>query len=201
MVLAVVVSNRWFDERRGVVLGFLTAANATGQLVFLPLLARIVQNSGWRSATWVVAGTAAAVVHRGSPAHEGPSEDVGLKAYGWKSLSREPYGQNLRWPRSSASRGFALAGLLGVGRLLHLWREYGQDLIGTHLMAACHDFGIRSCARRQSARSDGVCLILSATASGWLTDRFSSRHLLFGYYARCELAVPCRRRLPRAAVI
>ena len=38
MVLAAIVANRWFDTRRGLVLGLLSAANATGQLVFLPLL-------------------------------------------------------------------------------------------------------------------------------------------------------------------
>ena len=42
MVLAAVVANRWFDERRGLVLGALSAANATGQLVFLPLMASLV---------------------------------------------------------------------------------------------------------------------------------------------------------------
>ncbi len=50
MVLAVVVTNRWFEARRGVVLGLLSAANATGQLLFLPMLARFIQASGWRSA-------------------------------------------------------------------------------------------------------------------------------------------------------
>src|SRR5688572_23937431 len=39
MVLAAIVASRWFDRRRGLVLGILSAANATGQLIFLPLLA------------------------------------------------------------------------------------------------------------------------------------------------------------------
>src|SRR6185436_4083469 len=61
MVLAAVVATRWFEERRGLVLGALSAANATGQLVFLPLLARMVEQSGRRSATMAVAGAAAVV--------------------------------------------------------------------------------------------------------------------------------------------
>src|SRR5436190_13161798 len=60
MVLAAVVATRWFDERRGLVLGALSAANATGQLVFLPLLARLVEQRGWRSAALTV--SAAAVI-------------------------------------------------------------------------------------------------------------------------------------------
>ena len=61
-VLAATVVNRWFSERRGVVMGALTASTATGQLVFLPLLASIVQNQSWKSAAWVVAGAAVAII-------------------------------------------------------------------------------------------------------------------------------------------
>src|SRR6201996_930197 len=49
LVLAAVVANRWFDRHRGLVLGALTAANATGQLLFLPALARLLEKDGWRS--------------------------------------------------------------------------------------------------------------------------------------------------------
>ena len=58
MVLAAVVATRWFDARRGTVLGALSAANATGQLVFLPLLAQMVERHGWRAAALIVAGAA-----------------------------------------------------------------------------------------------------------------------------------------------
>src|SRR5260370_14444561 len=61
LVLAAVVANRWFDKHRGLVLGGLTAANATGQLLFLPFLARLLEHFGWRSVSLVVAGSAAAV--------------------------------------------------------------------------------------------------------------------------------------------
>ncbi len=53
--LAAAVANRWFVERRGLVVGLLTAGNASGQLVFLPLLASIAQSMGWRSVPWTVA--------------------------------------------------------------------------------------------------------------------------------------------------
>src|SRR6187200_2051573 len=61
MVLAAVVATRWFDERRGLVVGALSAANATGQLVFLPLLASLVAGRGWRAACFVVAASAIVV--------------------------------------------------------------------------------------------------------------------------------------------
>src|SRR4249920_648791 len=66
MVLAAVVVSRWFEQRRGVVLGALSAANATGQLVFLPVLAAVVA---------VVFGLVALFM-RDRP------QDVGLLRYG-----------------------------------------------------------------------------------------------------------------------
>src|SRR5262249_60860260 len=55
--VAAIIGTRWFVKRRGLVTGLLTASNATGQLIFLPLLAYIVTHWGWRYA----AGTAAVV--------------------------------------------------------------------------------------------------------------------------------------------
>src|SRR5256886_12233182 len=46
-VLAATVANRWFVHRRGLVLGALTAARATGQLLFLPRLGGVAQSAGW----------------------------------------------------------------------------------------------------------------------------------------------------------
>src|SRR5262245_46646831 len=82
MVLAAVVSTRWFDARRGLVMGMLSAANATGQLIFLTPLAAVVESSSWRVAALIVA-TSAAIVFvlvwlfmRDRPA------DLGLRPYG-----------------------------------------------------------------------------------------------------------------------
>ena len=50
LVLGAKVAARWFHHRRGLVVGMLTASTATGQLVFLPLLAKLTQDYGWRAA-------------------------------------------------------------------------------------------------------------------------------------------------------
>ena len=82
LVLAAVVVNRWFEERRGLVLGLLTAANATGQLVFLPLLAKLVTTHGWRSAVYFVAAIAGLVFLAVFFWLKNSPSDVGLLAYG-----------------------------------------------------------------------------------------------------------------------
>ena len=55
MVLGATVAERWFVRNRGLVLGILTASNTTGQLIFLPLLANLVVNFGWRAVSLIVA--------------------------------------------------------------------------------------------------------------------------------------------------
>src|SRR5262245_2459479 len=61
-VLAATVANRWFVKRRGLVLGALTAAGATGQLIFLPGLGWLAQSVGWRYSAVAVGLAALAVV-------------------------------------------------------------------------------------------------------------------------------------------
>jgi len=82
MAFVATVTGRWFVRRRGLVSGVLTAAGATGQLVFLPLVASLATTYGWRTSALVVAFAALAVV----PLvllflHNHPS-DVGTAAYG-----------------------------------------------------------------------------------------------------------------------
>ena len=44
------VATRWFVGRRGLAIGILTNANATGQVIFVPLIMAVIVASGWRSA-------------------------------------------------------------------------------------------------------------------------------------------------------
>jgi sugar phosphate permease len=172
MVLAAVIATRWFDERRGLVLGALSAANATGQLVFLPLLAQIIARDGWRAAALVVAG--AVVFMRDRP------EDVGLHRYGELPGAKTPVVALKPFDAlrvAVRSRAFwILAGTFFI------CGASTNGLIGTHLIAACHDHGIPEVRSAQLLAVMGIFDILGTTASGWLTDRYSSRHLLFGYY-------------------
>lgn len=182
MVLAAIVATRWFEARRGLVTGVLSAANATGQLIFLPMLARLIDAHGWRTAALAV--TAAAVVvfavvlvfMRDRP------EDLGLTRYGETAAAAAT---------SSARPMPPIAALRFALRTRAFWVLAGtfficgastNGLIGTHLIAACHDYGIPQVRSAELLAVMGIFDILGTTASGWLTDRFSSRHLLFAYY-------------------
>ena len=180
MVLAAVVATRWFVARRGLVLGALSAANATGQLVFLPLLAKMVEQRGWRTAALIVAGSALFVFAVVLVFMRDRPEDLGLRPYGQTDLDPSP-----------VAALAPIAALKMAVRSRPFWILAGtfficgastNGLIGTHLIAACHDVGISEVRSAQLLAMMGVFDIVGTMASGWLSDRYSSRHLLFGYY-------------------
>lgn len=185
VTLAAVVATRWFVARRGLVTGVLTASNATGQLVFLPLLAWIASTAGWRFATATVALAAVGVVlplvvvfMRERPA------DLGLRPYG--ALEDEA-----PLPPRANPLGETVRALAEASRKKDFWLLSGSffvcgatttGLIGTHLIPAAMDHGMSEVAAASLLAVIGVFDIVGTTASGWLTDRYSPRWLLFWYY-------------------
>src|SRR5580765_7174487 len=182
MVLAAIVATRWFDARRGLVTGVLSAANATGQLIFLPMLARLIDARGWRTAALAV--TAAAVVvflvvlvfMRDRP------EDLGLTRYGEIARPDASRAIPAMSPVSALRVALRSRAFWILGGTFFICGASTNGLIGTHLIAACHDYGIPQVRSAELLAVMGIFDILGTTASGWLTDRYSSRYLLFGYY-------------------
>jgi len=185
-VLAATVATRWFVARRGLVVGALTAASATGQLVFLPVLAALAVGPGWRWASAAVAAGALLVAPlvlaflRDSPAA------VGLTPYG------APPETPVAPPVPPANPvGTALRALADAGRTRAFWLLAGSfaicgattnGLIGTHLIPAAHDHGIAGTTAAGLLALVGLFDIAGTLASGWLTDRIDPRRLLLWYY-------------------
>src|SRR5207248_4895824 len=174
------VANRWFTERRGLVLGLLTASSATGQLLFLPLLASLVGRVGWRSAVLLVAGVALVVLPLVALLMRDDPRDVGLRPFG------EPDGPiRPRPPRAAA--GAPLLGLALGLRSRDFWLLAGSfficglstnSLIGTHLIPAAMEHGIAEGMAASLLASIGLLDIIGTTVSGWLSDRWDNRYLL-----------------------
>jgi sugar phosphate permease len=183
--LAAIIANRWFVKRRGLVTGLLTASNATGQLIFLPLLASIVTRWGWRYAAVTTSVVAIAVVLplvalflRNRPA------DLGLPPYGGEEI--EPAPAPVRNPFAGA-----IAALAEARHSREFWLLAGSfficglstnGLIGTHLIPAAMDHGFGEVAAASLLATIGVFDIVGTTCSGLLTDRYDPRVLLFWYY-------------------
>ena len=195
-VLGAAVANRWFTARRGLVMGVLTASTATGQLVFLPWLATAVTGNGWRAAPLIVAAaTALAVPVIWWWMRDDPRE-VGLAPYGEEPGPRPPpaASADLR-PGTVAVRSNpaarALAVLFEAVRVRDFWLLAGSffvcgastnGLIGTHLISAAFDCNIPEVRAASLLAMMGLFDLVGTTASGWLSDRYNCRYLLFGYY-------------------
>jgi sugar phosphate permease len=186
LVLAAVIANRWFVARRGIAIGVMTGSAATGQLIFLPLLANIVTHFGWRPSIWVACAAAAAVL----PlvfflVYDRPS-DVGLKPYGVpRDTPDEPLPQRANpFTASFSALGEAIGSrdfwLLSASFFVCGASTFG--LVGTHFIPACLDHGISAAGAADILAAMGICNVIGTLASGWLTDRFDSRYLLFWYY-------------------
>src|SRR6185312_7100944 len=82
LVLGATIVNRWFAQRQGLVMGIITASTATGQLVFLPMMAAVAEGDGWRPVVWIAALAAAAMIPLVAFLVPETPEAVGLKPYG-----------------------------------------------------------------------------------------------------------------------
>jgi MFS family permease len=185
MVLGVTIANRWFDARRGTVLGLLTASTATGQLLFLPLLAWVVSRADWRYVVWIVAGAALLLIPLIALLMPERPADVGLARYGASENDAAVAKPNVN-PIVAAFRALAEA-----ARTRTFWLLFGtfficglstNGLIGTHLIAFCADNGIPEIQAAGMLAAMGVFDIIGTTFSGWLSDRYDNRWLLFVYY-------------------
>jgi sugar phosphate permease len=181
MVLSAVVASRWFHTQRGLVVGFLSAANATGQLIFLPFMARIIERSGWRALSLAVgmgtAVTAAVVwlIMRDSPAA------IGILPYG--ATSEIPAAKPAMSPIDALQFATRKPVFWLLAGTFFICGASTNGLIGTHLIPACHDNGISEVRAAGLLAVMGIFDIIGTSASGWLTDRMSPRVLLCVYYA------------------
>jgi MFS family permease len=188
--LSAVIATRWFVARRGLVTGLLGASYASGQLVFLPLLAWLA-GFDWRWAAVTVGLAALAVTPVCVAFMRDRPEDAGLK----------PFGADEGWvapPPSVASFSGAIHALHEAVYSRTFWLLAGtfyicgattNGLVATHLIPAAHDHGISQVTAASTLALIGVFDIVGTTASGWLTDRYDPRKLLFAYYGLRGLAL------------
>jgi predicted MFS family arabinose efflux permease len=187
LVLSAVVSNRWFDSHRGLVVGLLTASSATGQLIFLPVGAWLVQHFGWRLAVLPVLSACALVavavflLMRNRPA------DVGLTPFG--AAPGTPVAAGAPAMRITFATPFKVLAEAAQHRVF--WVLAGtfficglstNGLIQTHFISLCGDAGLGPVPAASVLAMMGAFDLVGTIASGWLSDRYDNRKLLFMYY-------------------
>jgi MFS family permease len=191
LVFGSLVANRWFTKRRGLVTGIFSAAYATGQLIFLPMLSNVVMTSGWRSSSLVVATFAAAIIPLFFIGFKNSPAEANTEPYG--GISTEPAGKAA--PRTArATIGVLIESLrkpafwiLAGTFFVCGWTTNG--LIGAHFIPAAHDHGMPMGTAAGLLALVGIFDFVGTILSGWLTDRVNPVYLLMFYYGLRGLAL------------
>ena len=186
LVFAATIANRWFVKKRGLVIGVLTAAGASGQLVFLPTLANLAQDPGWRASSLMISIAAFLMV---------PLIYLFLKEDP-QSINTTPYGAESDWQPPILEKGnaakVAVDALRDASKVRNFWYLVGSffvcglstsGLIGTHFIPAAHDHGMSQVTAASLLALIGVFDVVGTITSGYLTDRIDPRKLLFFYYS------------------
>lgn len=186
LVLGATIAARWFVARRGLVVGILTASVATGQLAFLPLLATLTERYGWRVALGLVcvvlgvAALAVLMVMRDRPS------DVGLRPFGDDGTAPLPAP-----PANAPIVAAALGTLRDSAKSSVFWILFAtffvcgastNGLVQVHLIPMCLDYGIPQVQAASLLAAMGIFDFFGTIVSGWLSDRYDNRYLLFWYY-------------------
>ncbi len=186
------IAARWFRRRQGLVVGVLTAANAAGQLIFLPSLAELVTHYGWRMMSLALAVAVVVFVPFVALLMRNRPRDLGLKPYGAEGepeIEPAPGGNPIMVAFRALGSGAAKRDFWLIAGGYFVCGATTNGLIGTHLIPACVDHGFSEVAGAGLLAAAGVFSFLGGTLSGWLSDRWDNRVLLAWYYGLRGLAL------------
>jgi MFS family permease len=184
-VLGATIVNRWFTTNRGLVMGLLTASTATGTLIFMPGLAALVEWGGWKPVVLTVAACCAALIPLVYVLVPERPATIGLRSYG------STHEDHPAAPAQGNPFVAAISSLVRAAQTPTFWFLFAtfficgfttNGLVGTHLIAFCGDHGIFEVQAASLLALMGFFDLFGTTLSGWLTDRFDPRKLLFFYY-------------------
>jgi MFS family permease len=186
LVFAATVANRWFVKRRGLVVGALTAAAATGQLVFLPGLTTLSMDHGWKSIGLTIGAASLLMVPFIYLFLKEKPSDLGMLPFGAPDNWQPPVKSTM------PAAQLAIITLKEASAHKDFWYLTGSffvcglstsGLIGTHFIPAAHDHGMPQVMAASLLALIGVFDVIGTLFSGWLTDKFDPRKLLFFYYS------------------
>ena len=183
-VLGATIVSRWFKSHRGLAMGLMAASVSTGQLVFLPVLALLIDAVGWRHASLFVAGASLIVLPVVFFLVPERPASLGLRA-----LGSDVDDLHVKPTVNPLVNAFAVLGR--ATRRPIFWLLFASffvcglstnGLVGIHLIAFCMDHGIPETQGADMLAAMGILDLFGTTGSGWLSDRFNNKVLLAWYY-------------------
>lgn len=188
-VISPSIANRWFSARRGLALGILTNANATGQVIFLPVLMALIVTFGWRVGSMFLAAVALVMIPLIALWMRDDPSEVGLEPYGSKGR-QTPAGGESSAPPHGLPPGASVPLKVAV-KTRTFWLLAGcffvcgvtaNGLIGTHLIPHAIERGIPEIVAATAVGIMGGASFFGTLLSGWLSDRLDPRKVLAAVY-------------------
>ena len=184
--LSASVASRWFIARRGLALGILTNANATGQVIFLPILMALIVSHGWRPAMMLIVAPRCYCCRRsgcgcGTIPLNSASNPIPIARPRWSSAVR----------RVAAPRAFSFACIGDAIKTPTFWLLSGSffvcgmtsnGLVGTHMIPHAIERGIAEVTAATAVGIMGVASFIGTMFAGWLCDRIDARKVLSAAY-------------------
>jgi MFS family permease len=181
--VAASVAARWFEQRRGLVMGLAGAGIAAGQLIIIPLLMGLTLSWGWRTALLAVgAGFLLVIVPLTLWLVRNDPQDMGLLPYGATA-------ETVIATRQEQAAG--RIGMLQAARSMPFWLLAGSfwvcgytttGLVLTHFIPHATEHGFHAAHAAQALGVMGALNIAGTIGSGWLSDRFGPKLPLALYY-------------------
>ena len=188
LVLGAMVANRWFTAHRGLVVGLFAASTATGQLLFLPAAAWIIEHMGWRYAVLPIMAACIGVAVLALLFVRNQPSDVGLGPVGVPAdapqeapLAVAPL--NFLAPFTTLAEAARHRTFWVLAASFFICGLSTNGLVQTHFISLCSDNGLAAVPAASVLAMMGAFDLVGTTLSGYLSDRYDNRKLLFWYYA------------------
>ena len=189
LVLGAMVANRWFTANRGLVVGLFAASTATGQLLFLPAAAWIIEHAGWRYAVLPVVVACGVVCVLATLFMRDHPQDLGLRALGEPlepgaapATPAKPLPMNIWGPFTLLAELSGNATFWILAASFFICGLSTNGLLQTHFISLCGDNGLGAVPAASVLAMMGAFDLVGTTLSGYLSDRYDNRKLLFWYY-------------------
>ena len=174
---------RWFEARRGLVMGLVGGAMSAGQLVIVPLAVWFTLSYGWRQSflylgvlLLVIALPLTLLFIQDDPAQKG------LKAYGAGQAARAGEPKAPPEGRTRVADAMQVPAFWLLAGTFFICGYTSNGLVLTHLVPHAAEHGFSEMHAAQALGVMGAMNILGTVASGFICDRFGRKGPLAFYY-------------------
>lgn len=176
---------RWFETKRGLVMGIAAGAMSAGQLVVIPLATALTLWFGWRSSfLWLGAGLFLIVFPVAAWLVRSDPEERGLSPYGHTGPVRTA-------AQAAAVQMAGRVSVLTAARVPQFWLLMAtffvcgytsNGMVLTHFMPHALEHNFTEVQASMALGVMGAMNVLGTVGSGWICDRFGRRGPLATYY-------------------